>query len=93
MIGRCARPRRQQDFLLPSMPQREDEDDNCFRFGAKVCGAWLHSLNLDEGGRSQAKPAVAQIVFVVVVVFVFFFGSGGVRSGVEAGFSQEGPVL
>lgn len=44
---------------------------------------------LESGGRvrSQAKPAVAQIVFVVVFLS-FFFVSEEVGSGVEAGFHR-----
>lgn len=43
---------------------------------SKIVWSMVAQLESGRGGRSQAKPAVAQIVFVVVVVFVFFLALG-----------------
>lgn len=79
VIGQCTQPRRQQGFLLPSMPHREDKDENCFRLEQCVLSM---VAQLESGGeaRSQAKPAVAHF-------FVFsFFVSQKVGRGLKAEF-------
>lgn len=81
MIGHCTRPRRQQDFLLPSMPQREDVDENCLYLEQCVLRARLHNLNLEEERGVKPNLLSHKLFFCF---FFSFFVSKKVGSGVKA---------